>query len=297
MREYVGKRIAFSVFVLLLGSIITFSLLHLPGNEDPAAKIAPPTAGPATVEKIRLDLGLDKPPHIRYFEWLGGVLHGDFGESFVYKRPVSTMIAERLPQTLKLVAFAVTISLIVGLPVGVLISGGSKIARLVSMGGWLLAVSVPILWIGILVISIFGVWFGWQPGLGQGVGLEYIILPGLSLAVVQTAFIARAVKSDIVDSRNKIKVHERKRESISHRIVRAVTVITPRRLPLLFGVAVVIERVFGWPGMGSLMVTSIFNEEFLVIQGILLVFIVLTVILNLVGDILYAYYKSRFVKG
>jgi ABC-type dipeptide/oligopeptide/nickel transport system permease component len=305
LKKFIAKRIAFSVFVLLVGSVITFSLLHLmPEDLDPAQIMAGPMAGPELVEDIREDMGLDKSIIVQYFEWLGGAFTGDLGHSWTLevRSEVSDMIWERLPRTIVLSIAALLFSVGIGIPLGVIftLKCGKWVNR-AGMGGWLLAFSLPIVWLALMVILFFGVWLGWAPALGGGVGIQYLILPALTLSAVLTVVVAKSAKSDMMkfmgQASTKAKTKRARRRAIIHTIVKALTVTYPRRLPLLFGLLVLIEVVFGWPGIGGLMFNAVRASDFLVFRGVLWVFIVLVVIVNLIGEIAYAYFKSRYVEG
>lgn len=307
MFRYVARRLALILPVFLLASALLFSLLYLkPGS--PAEKISPPTAGPATVERIKHDLGLDKPPYIRYFEWLGGVLHGDFGKSFVYKRPVSAMILERLPRTLMLTIGGLLVSIAIGIPLGVIAALHRKTkVDYTAMGGALFGISIPNFWLGLILILVFGVWLGWPPGLGQGVGPLYLILPSITLGTALAGTTSRLTRSSLLDHLHRDYVRALRARGLKERTVIyghavknsfiPVATLLALRIKYLFGGSIIIEKVFGWSGMGLLMITSIFDEDFLVIQGIALVFVVLVIIGNLLADISYAYLNPKVRYG
>jgi peptide/nickel transport system permease protein len=304
LKKFIAKRIAFSIFVLLVASVITFSLVHLTSG-DPAKILAGPQMPGLFENRIRHDLGLDEPIIVQYFEWVGGAFTGNFGHSWGLQsgRPVSDMILERLPRTLELGIAALLFSIVIGIPLGVIfaLKRGKWVDR-VGTGGWLIAFSVPSLWLGLIAILIFGVWLGWTPAIGGGgVGIQYLILPALALSVVLTAVVARQAKSDMIEfmekASSKAKTKGVRRKAIRYTIVKAVTVTYPKRLPLLFGLLIVIETILGWPGMGYLMISAVRSCDFLVIRGVLWVFIVLVVIANLIGEIIYAYFRSRYVEG
>lgn len=288
--------------MLALGSAISSSLIYL-APYNPAKIIAGPQAPLEQVREIENSLGLDESPVVHFFTWIGGAFHGDFGKSWALQpqEPVSSLIWERLPRTLTLVGLAIIFSVVVGIPLGILFSlkRGKWIDRL-GLGGWLLIVGIPIIWVGLLAVLVFGVWLGWPPATGGGVGIEYILIPSLLLSIPQGAIIARLTRSKVLELSKREssgrKKAELNQESLIHVIVRTFTVIIPKRLPLLLGIALPLETIFGWSGMGPLMIQAINGDDFLVIQGSLWIFIVIVIVANLVGGITYTCY-SRYVRG
>ncbi len=310
MYRFVVRRLLIILPIFLVSSTLLFSLLYLkPGN--PAMAIVPPESGPEELARATHILGLDRPPHVRYFEWLGGVFHGDLGESYGVGRSVSGIIAERLPRTIELSIAAFMVSVAIGLPLGIIAALKRKTkVDYTCMGFALFGVSIPNFWMGIMLILIFGVWLGWGPGLGSAggkFGLEYLILPAITLGTALSGSVSRLTRSSMLDVLSQDYIRAARAKGLRERTViyghglknAAIPIVTLlfMRLPWLFGGSIIVETVFDWRGMGWRMITAIRNEEFLVIQGIALMFVVLVIIANMLADISYAYLNPRIRYG
>lgn len=307
MFKYIVRRVAIILPIFLVASALLFSLLYLkPGS--PAETIAGPQAGPGQVARIEHSLGLDKPPHIRYLEWLGGIFHGDMGQSFATHRAVFDMIAERVPRTLMLTIAALLVSIAIGIPLGVVAALHRKTkVDYTAMGGALFGISIPNFWLALILIMVFGVWLGWGPGLGGGVGPEFLILPAITLGTALAGTTSRLTRSSLLDHLHRDYVRALRAKGLKERAVVyghavknsfiPVATLLALRIKYLFAGTIIIETVFQWPGMGLLMIQSIRSEDFLVIQGIALAFVVLVVIGNLLADISYAYLNPKVRYG
>ena len=307
MYRFIARRILIILPIFLVSSSLLFSLLWLkPGN--PAEALVPPYAGPGEIAKMTHTLGLDRPPYIRYFEWLGGIFHGDLGESWVNHKPVSDIIIERLPRTLELSIAAFMVSLAIGIPLGIIAALKRKTkVDYTCMGIALFGVSIPNFWLGIILIFIFGIQFGWKPGLGGLGGPEYLILPAITLGTALSGSVSRLTRSSMLDVLSQDYIRAARAKGLRERTViyghalknAAIPVVTLlfMRLPFLFGGSIIVEKVFNWPGMGLAMINAIYNEDFLVIQGIALMFVVLVIIANMLADISYAYLNPRIRYG
>lgn len=310
MYRFVARRLLIVLPVFLVASTLLFSLLWLkPGN--PAEAHVPAFAGPGEIARATHALGLDRPPHVRYFEWLGGIFHGDLGESWVNQKPVSEIVVESLPRTLELSIAAFMVSLAIGLPLGIIAALKRKTkVDYTCMGLALFGVSIPNFWMGIMLIFIFGVWLGWGPGLGSAgghTGPEYLILPAITLGTALSGSISRLTRSSMLDVLSQDYIRSARAKGLRERTVvyghalknAAIPIVTLlfMRLPFLFGGSIIVERVFDWPGMGLAMFTAIDKEDFLVIQGIALMFVLLVIIANLLADISYAYLNPRIRYG
>ncbi len=307
MYRFVVRRLLVILPIFLVASLLLFSLLWLmPG--DPARQIAGPQAGPGEVARMRNALGLDRPPHVRYFEWLGGVFQGDLGRSWITNRPVSATILERLPRTIELCLAGFLFSVAIGLPLGIVAALKRKTKTdYTAMGIALFGVSIPNFWLGIMLIFIFGVWLGWGPATGGYGGPEYLILPALVLGTALSGTTSRLTRSAMLDVLSQDYIRAARAKGLRERTVvythalknAAIPIATLlfMRLPWIFGGAIVIEMVFDWPGMGLAMINAIHTSDFLVIQGIALMFVVLVIIANMLADISYAYLNPRIRYG
>lgn len=293
-------------FILLCVSIITFSLMHfVPG--DPAKLIAEKKYGDnvtaEAVELVRSEMGLDRPVFIQYFNWMAGILRGDFGISSSTGRPVWDEITSKLPATVELALAAMLVSLIIAIPVGILSAVKQySIMDSACMLGAMLGVSMPNFWLGLLLILVFSVNLGWFPVYGRG-ELTQLILPALTLGTGIAAVTARLTRSSILEilkqdyirtARSKGLVERAviNRHALKNALIPVVTVVGLQIGSLLEG-AVVVEVIFAWPGLGRLLYDSIFARDFSVIQGCVFFIAVMYVIVNLLVDIIYIWLDPR----
>lgn len=296
------------MLIVILGvTLLTFSLMHLaPG--DPAEQIALARYGieelsPETVEWIRVQEGLDAPIYIQYGKWLNHALHGDLGRSLVDGEAVSKEILHRFPATFQLALMGMIISLLIAIPIGILsaVKQNSAIDYL-SMTGALLGVSMPNFWLALLLILLFSVYLGWLPVCGKG-GIEHLILPAVTLGTGMAAITTRLTRSSMLEvvGQNYIRTARAKglaeklvirKHAFKNAMIPVVTIIGLQFAFLLEG-AVIVETIFAWPGIGRLLVGSIFNRDFAVIQGCALFIAVIFVLVNLVVDVSYAYLDPR----
>jgi peptide/nickel transport system permease protein len=300
MFAYIIRRFFSMIIILFCVSIITFSLMHLvPG--DPAYIIAERLYGhdvsEEMAEKVKVELGLDRPVWIQYGRWLSRALKGDFGISYRTGLPVLPEITGRLPATLQLALAASAISLIIAIPIAVI--SARKAYSLVdhaSMLGAMVGVSMPNFWLGLLLILVFSVQLGWFPVYGRG-GLAHLILPAVTLGTGMAAVTARLTRSSLLEilKLDYIRTARAKglREStvvqkhaLKNAFIPVVTVIGLQFGALLEG-AVVVEVIFAWPGIGRLLVESIFARDFPVIQGCVFIIAVMYIIVNLLVDLSY----------
>jgi peptide/nickel transport system permease protein len=306
MLPYILRRVVLMVFILLGVSVITFSMMHLvPG--DPAEMIAVERYGEQatakTIELVRAELGLDQPVFVQYFHWLTNVLQGDLGYSFRTDRPVLDEILTRLPATIQLAVAGMLVALVIAIPVGV-ISATRRYSAVdsISMLGALLGVSMPHFWLGLLLIMFFSVHLGWLPVFGRG-GIEHLILPAITLGTGMAAITTRLVRSSMLEVLNQDYIRTARAKGLKEKVViykhalknaliPVVTIVGLQFAFLLEG-AVVVEVIFAWPGIGRLLVDSIFARDFMVIQGCVLYIAALFVVVNLLVDISYAYLDPK----
>ncbi|WP_291298027.1 ABC transporter permease [Elioraea sp.] len=314
MLRYAVRRIAASVPVLLLVTLISFSMMHLvPG--DPAAAIAGAGATNAEIEAIRLQLGLDKPFLVQLATWYGGLLQGDLGRSILLNRPVWQAIVERLPITLPLALFALLLTLLIGIPAGIIaaLRANTWIDQAVT-GLAMLGVSVPSFWLALMLIVLFGVHLEWLPTGGfvpfsenPVAWARSMVLPSISLALLQIGLLARITRGTMLEVLRQDYVRTARakglpgwmvigKHALKNVMVPVVTVIGISFGLLLSG-SIVIETVYGMPGIGRLIANAIFGRDYPVIQGGLLLTGTVLVLLNLVVDLLYAVIDPRVRYG
>ncbi|MCL0035222.1 ABC transporter permease [Thermodesulfovibrionales bacterium] len=306
MLTYVIRRMGLMVFILLGVSVITFSMMHfVPG--DPAEVIATERYGEEitaeTIEHVRRELGLDQPVYVQYARWLINVLQGDLGYSFRTDRPVLDEILTRLPATLQLALAGMLVALIIAIPVGI-VSATRQYSAVdnISMFGALLGVSMPNFWLGLLLIMFFSVHLGWLPVFGRG-GIEHLILPALTLGTGMAAITTRLIRSSMLEVlkadyirtarakglKEKVVIYK---HALKNAMIPVVTIVGLQFASLLEG-AVIVEVIFAWPGIGRLLVDSIFARDFMLIQGCILFIAAMFVLVNLLVDISYAYLDPK----
>lgn len=310
MTAFILRRLFLVVPVVLVVGTITFALVHLtPG--DPAAVMLGPEATPAEIEAARERLGLDEPLLVQYPAWLAGVVQGDFGDSIFLDRPVSQALTERLTPTIQLAAYSLVVAVLLGVPAGVIaaLRQDSIIDRAImvlAIGGS----AIPNFFLGILLILLFAVTLRWLPSGGYvpitGDPLAHfraMLLPTIALGFSAAGLPARLIRSTMLDVLREEYVVAAVargldprtvaiRHALRNALLPAVTVLGYSLADLLGG-AVVVETVFGLPGMGQLIVNSIARRDFPVIQGAVMTIAVFYVLANLLVDILYVFIDPR----
>lgn len=310
MGRFIVLRILTAIPVLFLVSLMTFGLIQLvPG--DPAVVIAGNEASASDLARVREMLNLDAPWYRQLLSWYGRLLQGDLGESFTLGRSVGAAILERAPVTFGLAVFALIITLVVGLCAGIVAAlRQNSWVDGALMGFALVGVSLPNFWLGIMFIFVFAVELGWLPS-GGYVGpadsvvgwLRSLVLPAVSLALLQMGLLARITRSSMIEVLRQDYVRTARakglpgwkvvgKHALRNVLVPVVTVVGIIFSLLLAG-AVVIETVYSLPGIGRLVVSGIARRDYPVIQGSLLVIATTCVLLNIVIDILYAYIDPR----
>ena len=296
MLQYFIKRLLGLVPTLAIVGALVFLFVHLlPG--DPARLAAGPDATPETVALVRQDLGLDKPLPEQFLRFVGGVVHGDFGRSLRTKRPVSTEIAERFAPTFWLTAVAMAWSVVVGMAIGVLSAiwrnrWPDRLGMAIAVSG----ISFPAFALGMLLMQIFAVQLHWLPTVGADSWRHYI-LPSLTLGAAVAAIMARFTRSSFVDILQEDYVRTARAKGLpesrvimKHGLRNAlIPVVTMMGLQFgfLLGGSIVVEVVFNWPGMGRLLVDAVDQRDYPVIQGLVLLFSLEFVLINLIVDLLY----------
>lgn len=304
--RYLLYRLSTAAVVLGGVSVITFLLVHLtPG--DPATTILSQqmhrTPPQSAVESFRAEHGLNDPLYVQYFDWVTDVLQGDFGESYYSQRSVGDLLVSHLPATIELAIASLVVALVIAIPAGVVsaVHHGQWL-DLVSQAGALIGVSMPNFWLGYLLILVFSVRLGVLPVAGSG-GLTYLVLPAIALGTGMTAIVTRLVRSSMLEVLDQEYLETARAKGLTERIVlykhalrnALIPVVTVAGLQLGFVLngAVVIEIVFQRPGLGMLLVDAIFDRDYPVVQGVVLVIAVAFVITNFLVDLVYEYLDPR----
>jgi peptide/nickel transport system permease protein/oligopeptide transport system permease protein len=302
MLSYVLKRFLSMIPVLFGISLLLFLMLRLlPG--DPAQVLAGQMASPEDIAAIRTQLGLDRPIHVQYLAFLGRLVRLDLGRSARTQNPVIEEVWARLPNTLLLATAAIVLACLFGIPAGVIsaVRPYSWVDYLVTITG-LFGMSMPVFWLGLMLVIVFSVILKWLPAGGIG-SWQHIILPSVTLASFVTAFIARMTRSTMLETlaqdytttarskglrENAVVV----KHALKNALIPIITVVG-LQFGLLLGGAVLTETVFAWPGLGRLIVDSILARDYPVIQGAILIFGLLYILVNLAVDLAYALIDPR----
>ena len=310
MFGYLVRRVLSTIPVMAIVALFVFSLLYIaPG--DPAAIIAGDQATPADVDRIRAGLGLDRPFLIRFGEWVWHVLNGDLGVSIFTNLPVTRMIQQRLEPTMSLMVLTLILSIVVAVPMGVVAAWnqGTWIDRLIMV----LAVfgfSVPVFVVGYILAYVFALQLDWFPvqgytPLARGFGpwLSNLVLPSVALGGVYIALIARITRATMLEVLSQDYIRTAKAKGVGSRTVLFLHALKNAAVPivtvigigvaLLIGGAVVTESVFAIPGLGRLVVDAILRRDYPVIQGVVLLFSFIYVLVNLGVDLLYTLFDPR----
>nr|WP_248307106.1 MULTISPECIES: ABC transporter permease [unclassified Devosia] len=323
---YITRRLLLLIPTAIGIVILTFGLLLLvPG--DPASVLLGQNATPETVASLRTAMGLDDPWFIRLWDYFVALLHGDMGQSIFQTQPVSTIIAGRLGATLELAVVALVLSIIIGMTLGVV--AAMRQGSIIDTAAMLFAqlgVSMPIYWLGLLLMLAFAVVLGWLPAVGRGEplpmalvaalsgrpgvlldSLSHILLPALALAANTSAIISRLVRTSMLEVLREDFVRtayakglRRGRVVVRHALRNAllpVISVIGLRFGALLGGAVLVESIFAWPGLGQLTIGAIAQRDLPLIQGIVLTFAIIYALVNLVVDLLYAAVDPRIRLG
>ncbi|OGP62502.1 MAG: peptide ABC transporter permease [Deltaproteobacteria bacterium RBG_13_49_15] len=302
MLHYVAKRLLFTIPVLIGISLLLFFMLRmLPG--DPAQVLAGQMATPEEIQTIRQQLGLDRPIHIQYASFLGRLARLDLGLSARTQNPVIQEIWARLPNTILLAMTAISLACLFGIPAGILsaVRPYSWIDYIVTIAA-LFGISMPVFWLGLMLVVVFSVILKWLPAGGTG-GWQHVILPSITLASFVVAFIARMTRATMLEALSqdytttaRSKGLTEKTIIIKHALRNAlipIITVVGLQFGLLLGGAVLTETVFAWPGLGRLIVDSILARDYSMIQGTILIFGLLYTLVNLAVDLIYAFVDPR----
>ncbi len=327
MARYVAQRLLHTLVVLLGVALLTFALIHLtPG--DPVLVMLGQDATPAELERLRHLLGLDQPLYVQFAQYLGRLATGQMGDSIFQHQPVTRLIGERLPATVELTVAAMLIAIAIGLTTGVIsalvpYSLFDVLAMFVALSG----VAMPVFWLGMLGILLFALQLGWLPSFGRGEplldalgswvhygdpqdfvdALKHLLLPAATLGAFSTALISRLVRSALLEvlGQDYVRTAQAKglqniaivrRHALPNALIPVVTVIG-LQVGTLLGGAILAETIFAWPGVGRLLLQSISQRDYPLVQGIVLVTALLVSLINLVVDLLYGAINPRVRYG
>lgn len=301
MLSYLLKRLAQSVFVLLGITVVVFCVLHLSG--DPVQLMVPPSASQAEVEILREKMGFNDPLYQQYFRFLGNALKGDFGMSYYYGQPAMTIVLERFPATVKLASAAMLIALLLAIPAGILaaVKRNSKLDALIRSLA-LLGQCVPSFWFGIMMILLFSVKLHWLPTGGND-SLKAFILPAMTLGLFSAASVTRVLRSSMIEVMGKEYITVAAAKGLPGYLVimkhafknafSGMMTIVGMQFAGLLGGSVITETVFAWPGVGRLIVQSITNNDFMVVEATVILLASIFVLINFIVDVLYCVINPR----
>lgn len=293
--RFIAKRLAVGVLVVLFVTILVFAIMQMmPG--DTIDLMVDTRVSAEKVAEIKAQWGLDKHPVVQYFYWLKNILQGDFGTSISLKQGVKELILQRLPYTLMLTGASLLIEYLIAIPLGLWAAvKKNKLPDKVLTVSTIVLWSMPPFWLGVLFMLVFSIWLGILPLSGWS-GFSSLILPAFTLALPTLAQIFRLTRSEVLDVLDEKFVTTAHAKGLKNKIVLVkhvlrnamipVTVMFFLSLPWLIGGSVVVENIFAWPGMGQLLFKAISKQDFVIVQGVVLVITVLTVICNIIGDII-----------
>ncbi|OSQ36537.1 nickel transporter permease NikB [Thalassospira sp. MCCC 1A01428] len=309
MLRFTVRRLLFLIPMLFVASVAIFLMLRL-GPSDPAMDYlrlsrVPPT--PQALENARQMLGLDLPITVQYFNWLGDALHLDFGVSYALQRPVLPDILYYLPATLQLAGVALLLTLGVSIPLGMCAARHrdglpDQFVRLVAF----LGVSMPNFWLGFLLVWLLSIELGWLPPMGRG-SWSQLIMPALAIAFMSLSINARLLRASMLEVTGQRHVYYARLRGLGAGRVERSHILRNALLPIvtatgmhigeLIGGTLIIESIFGWPGIGRYAVSAIFNRDYPVIQCFTLMMVLVFVLCNLIVDIVYAWLDPRIRLG
>lgn len=311
MVRFICKRLIQLIPVLILVSIVVFSLVHLIPGDPVDVILGEGFDDPVIAEALRHQLRLDKPIPVQYMYWSWDLLHGDFGQSVITHKPVLGMILDRFPATFLLAMASGIVAILISIPAGIFASvkqntPADYLAMGISLGG----ISIPNFWLGIMLILVFSQYLGWLPSMGSMPlfksplqAILHLIMPAITLGTAMAASLTRFTRSEMLEQLSQDYVRTARAKGLKERVVvlrhvvknsmiPTVTVIGLQLAGLLEG-AVITETVFAWPGIGRLAIQAVFERDYPLIQGIVLFAAIIYVFVNLAVDIIYTYLDPR----
>ena len=321
MLVYILRRLAQTLLVLLVTSVLVFVGIFMVG--DPVEMLVNPQADQIERERTRVAFGLDKPMWVQYLLFLKNAAAGDLGNSFVYGRQALDVILERMPATLELAFLAMLIAIVIGIPLGLYagLKPDSKVSKAI-MAVSIVGFSLPTFWVGLLLIMLFAVQLGWLPSTGRGPtvdvlglhlsivhwdGLKHALLPALNLALFKLSLIIRLTRAQVRENVLLDYIKFARAKGLTRARVLGVHLLKNIMIPLVtviglelgsvIAFAIVTESIFAWPGMGKLVIDSIFQLDRPVVVAYLMITVVMFIVINLVVDILYSVLDPRVRLG
>ena len=301
MTRFIIRRSLYALITLFILSFTIFTVVRLTG--DPVTLLAEPGARQEDLDRVRAAWGLDRPFPVQYLSFLKNIATGELGKSFNYEMPVSTLYFQRLPNSLELAAAATLLSFLIGIPAGLISgvrvnTGWDNVGKVVA----LLGLSIPGFWLGLVLILVFSVWLEWLPTSGQG-GWRNLIMPAVALGWYFAASLLRLTRSSMLEVLRSEYIKLARLKGLPGYVVIAVHAFKNALIPVLtlagvnlvvmINAAVIIEVIFAWPGIGRLLYEGIFQRDFPLVQGVVILAGCMIVLINLVIDILYAYIDPR----
>lgn len=312
MLNYIARRILIAIGIMLLVTLIGFTVLHLAPGGPLAQYVAASDLSATEIAAIEARMGLDRPVYIQYFDWLFRMLQGDWGNSYRDQQPVTRVIASHLGATVQLMLAATILAVLIGCWIGIVGAiRRNSLFDTVTTIGTMVAISIPTFWFGLIVIYVFSIELGWLPAgnrytVGDGSfwnRMHHLIAPSIVLALVSTAVWSRYMRSSMLDVLNQDFVRTARSKGISEfrvlygHILRnamlPMITIAGLQLPSLLSGALVTETIFAWPGMGRLFLDSINYRDYPVVMGILMFTAFLVLLGNLIADLLYSVVDPR----
>ncbi|SEW43558.1 peptide/nickel transport system permease protein [Cognatiyoonia koreensis] len=310
MIAYALGRFASLVISLFVASVVIFSMIEvIPG--DPAAFMLGVNAREDTIAALRAEMGLDRSLIVRYFDWVSGMLRGDFGQSWTYKAPVADLVADRVWVSLPLAVYALTLSTLIAFPAGILAAshrGGA--ADVTVMGATQLGVAIPNFWFAMFLVLLFAIKWpvfnaggfpGWDKGLWTGI--KALTLPAIALALPQAAILARVMRSSLLDMLDEDFMRTARakgltarqalwRHAVRNALIPVLTIIGLQFSFLLAG-GIIIEQVFYLPGLGQLIFKSISARDLIVVESVVMLLVFVVIVVNFAVDLAYAAVDPR----
>ncbi|MBI2764757.1 MAG: ABC transporter permease [Chloroflexi bacterium] len=311
MAQYITKRVLFSLLVLFAISVVVFTAVRMTPGDVCKIVLATPDVDQQQCDAIRNELGLDKPAPVQYVKYMGNLLSGDWGKSFFSKREVWGEIRTRIPLTLELTVLSTVFALAISIPIGVISAVKQDgwldyVLRFVTIG-WL---SIPSFWLATMLIVFPAKWWGYSPPIGYVnlwddplKNLEQLYLPAFSLGLALSASLARVTRSSMLEVLRQDYIRTSRAKGLAERAVVIrhalrnalipVTTLFALQVAVLFGGTVVLEQIFSLPGLGTLTLSAVFVRDYPQIQGLVLFFGAVLVMINLVVDVSYAWLDPR----
>jgi peptide/nickel transport system permease protein len=311
MAQYIAKRLLFAVLVLWAVSVVVFSAVRVIPGDVCRIVVGQSDVKPEQCRAIRAELGLDKPVVVQYFRYMGGVLHGDFGTSITSKRRVWNEIRTRIPLTIELTVLATLFSVVIAVPIGVISAikrdGPADYGlRFITIA----CLSVPSFWVGTMLIILPARWWGYSPPVGYvdlwkdaGKNLEQLYLPAIALGLALSASLARITRSSMLEvlRQDYIRTARAKglrggavivRHALRNTMIPVITLFAIQ-FGVLLGGTVVLESIFSLPGLGTLTLQAVLVKDYPLVQGLVLVFATLLVLINVLVDVSYGWFDPR----